>query len=174
MTVGPIGQSGGSWQLTKAGPGTLVLSGNNTYSGSTTISSGTLQLGNGGTTGSLPAGNTIVDNGTLAFSRGNNVAQGTDFSSAAITGSGSLAQLGGGTLTLSSSNTFSGGTFVAQGTLLLTGSLNPAGGLAVGGGSFIYAHAPAAAQAVNGLTVYAGASTINTTSAGTLALGPIS
>ncbi|WP_163334167.1 autotransporter-associated beta strand repeat-containing protein, partial [Klebsiella aerogenes] len=39
--------------LTKAGPGTLILTANNTYTGGTTISAGTLQLGSGGNTGSI-------------------------------------------------------------------------------------------------------------------------
>ncbi len=173
LTVGPIGQSGGAWQLTKAGPGMLVLSGNNTYTGSTTITAGTLQLGNGGTTGWLAAGSAILDNGTLAFNRSDNVTQGVDFSSAAIAGTGSVVKLGAGTLTLAGSNSYSGGTIINQGTLVLTGSLNPNGGLGVGGGDFVYSHTPAAMQAAGGLIVYAGAAAINNTSAGTLDLGSI-
>jgi RHS repeat-associated protein/uncharacterized repeat protein (TIGR01451 family) len=56
--------------LTKAGAGTLTLSGDNIYSGTTTISGGTLNIGDGGTVGSL--GNTpspIINNGTLTFYR---------------------------------------------------------------------------------------------------------
>ena len=44
-----------------------MLTGANTYTGGTTISAGTLQIGNGGTTGSI-AGN-VTDNGTLVFNR---------------------------------------------------------------------------------------------------------
>ena len=173
LTVGPIGQSGGTWQVTEAGSGMLVLSGNNSYSGSTTISGGTLQIGNGGTAGSLSIESAITDNGTLAFDRSNSITQGAQFTLGAITGTGGLLQLGAGTLTLSKNNNYTGATIVDQGTLLLTGSLNPSGGLGVGGGSFVYAHSPAAEQTVNGLTIYAGASVINNTSAGTLALGPV-
>jgi len=90
-----------------------------------------------------------------------------------VSGAGGIAKEGAGTLNLAGSNSYSGGTRVDAGTLQLTGSLNSSGGLAVGGGTFVYAHAPAAAQAVNGLTVYSGASVINNTTAGTLALGPI-
>ncbi len=43
----------------KTGTGTLILSGNSTYTGGTTISGGTLQIGNTGTTGSL-TGNIVV------------------------------------------------------------------------------------------------------------------
>ena len=46
-----------------------TLTGNNIYAGGTTISAGTLSLGNGGTTGSVD-GN-IVDNAALVFDRSN-------------------------------------------------------------------------------------------------------
>jgi T5SS/PEP-CTERM-associated repeat protein/autotransporter-associated beta strand protein len=41
----------GNGSLTKNGTGTLILTGANGYQGNTTITAGTLQLGNGGTTG---------------------------------------------------------------------------------------------------------------------------
>ena len=63
------GTISGTGTVTKSGAGTLTLTGDNTYTGATTISAGTLQLGNGGTTGSV-AGN-IVDNGALVFNRSN-------------------------------------------------------------------------------------------------------
>lgn len=98
---------------------TLILSGANTFTGTTTISQGTLQLGNGSTTGSLSASGTIVDNGTLAFNRSNAVVQGTDFSSSAITGTGGLFKAGASSLTLNAANTYSGNTSVIAGTLIL-------------------------------------------------------
>ncbi len=113
----------GSDGLVKAGAGTVALTANETYSGPTNISAGTLQLGNGGTTGTLPTSSAITTSGTLAFNRSNNVTQGVDFSGAAIDGTGGLTQAGSGTLTLNTANTFSGTTRAAAGTLSLTNSL---------------------------------------------------
>ena len=58
----------GAGALTKAGAGALTLTGNNAYAGGTTISAGTLQLGNGGTTGSI-IGDVPTNSGVLAFNR---------------------------------------------------------------------------------------------------------
>src|SRR5262245_61028974 len=66
-TIGSV--IAGTAGLNQTGTGTLILTGANTYTGGTTISAGTLQIGNGGTTGSV-AGN-IVDNAALVFNRSN-------------------------------------------------------------------------------------------------------
>lgn len=89
----------------------MILTGENTYSGGTTVSAGTLQLGAGGTTGSI-TGN-ITNNGILAFNRGDVVTFG-----GLISGTGGIAQLGSGTLILSNSNTYTGGTTIAGGTIV--------------------------------------------------------
>jgi autotransporter-associated beta strand protein len=70
LTVGPIGQSGGSWSLTKAGPGTLVLSAPITYTGGTTINGGTITTA--GTTPFNSAAGTVTvnDGATLNFAPG--------------------------------------------------------------------------------------------------------
>ncbi len=107
----------GGGALIKVGSGTQVLAGSNSYAGGTTISAGNLQLGNGGTLGSLNTGSAITDNGTLAFNRTNTVTEGTDFTATAISGTGTLAQAGTGLLLLTSNNTYSGGTNISAGTL---------------------------------------------------------
>ena len=53
--------------LVQNGTGTTILTANNTYTAGTTINAGTLQLGNGGTTGSI-LGN-VLNNGTFAINR---------------------------------------------------------------------------------------------------------
>lgn len=104
-----------SGDLTLSG-GVLTLTGNNTYTGNTTINSGaTLQLGDGGTTGSY-SGN-IVDNGALIFDRSDSLAY-----TGIISGSGALTQAGAATLTLSGTNTYIGDTNISSGTLQLTGA----------------------------------------------------
>lgn len=100
--------------------GTLILSGTNTYTGGTTIDTytdsnstvhfGTLQLGAGGTTGSVVG--PITDNSTLAFNRSDNLTF-----SQLISGTGNVTQIGPGILALSNpGNTFTGAT-VTGGTL---------------------------------------------------------
>jgi fibronectin-binding autotransporter adhesin len=105
--AGVIGGAGG---LTLTGAGTETLTGTNTYTGGTTIGAGTLQIGNGDTTGSI-VGN-VVDNAALAFDRSDNVSYG-----GVVSGTGSLTQWGAGTLTLIGTNTYSGGTTISAGTL---------------------------------------------------------
>jgi fibronectin-binding autotransporter adhesin len=118
----------GTGTLTQAGTGVVGLTGANTYSGLTTISSGTLQIGNAGTSGSLGTG-AVVDNGALVFNRSDNITVAN-----LVSGTGTLMQAGGGTLTLTADNTYSGLTTAGGGGLALgnggtTGSV--AGNIAV-------------------------------------------
>jgi autotransporter-associated beta strand protein len=100
----------GSGSLTQAGSGTTTLLGANSY-GATNISAGTLQIGNGGTTGTLGTG-AVVNNGTLKLNRSTTLAIAN-----AISGTGGITQLGSGTSTLSGNNTYTGATNVNAGTL---------------------------------------------------------
>jgi autotransporter-associated beta strand protein len=115
----------GPGSLTKIGTGQLTLTGSNTYVGGTTISGGTLKIGSG-SSGVLNPSGTISDNGVLIFARNNAMIQGIDFSSAPITGTGSLVQLtANGNLVLNAANSYSGTTGVTAGTLTVNGSLVP-------------------------------------------------
>ncbi len=106
------GTISGTGSLRQTGSGTTVLTADNTYSGGTTISGGTLQLGNGGTTGSVQGA--IANNGTLAISRSDTLTL-----SNSVTGSGSLDQLGPGTLIIATNTTYTGGTRISGGILQL-------------------------------------------------------
>jgi autotransporter-associated beta strand protein len=97
--------------------GTLILSGTNTLNGTATITNGTLQIGAGGTSGSLAFGS-VVNNGTFAFNRSDDISFGN-----VISGTGSVTKAGAGALTLSGANIYTGDTNVNAGTLSLTGSL---------------------------------------------------
>jgi autotransporter-associated beta strand protein len=106
----------GTAGLVKTGAGNLTLTAANTYTGATTITAGTLLIGNGGSTGSLAPSSAINNNSALVFNRTNAIAQGTDFA-AVISGTGSLAMNGSGTLILSGDNTYTGTTTITAGTL---------------------------------------------------------
>jgi len=99
-----------------AGGGILTLTANNTYSSYTLVAAGSLEVGNGGTTGSIVGD--VVNNGSLAFNRADDIAYG-----GAISGSGVFTKAGAGSLTLSGNSTYTGGTTVAFGTLNVAGSL---------------------------------------------------
>ena len=99
----------------KEGTGTWTLTGNNIYTGGTTISEGILQIGNGGTTGSI-TGN-VINNSSLVFNRSDDVTFG-----GVISGSGNLTKQGAGVLALSGDNNYTGQTRVQEGTLSILGN----------------------------------------------------
>jgi fibronectin-binding autotransporter adhesin len=104
--------------LTKAGPGTLVLTGANTYATGTNVNGGTLQIGDGGTAGNLGSGAVTVAGGaTLSFNRSDATTVAN-----AIGGVGTVAQTGAGTTTLSGVSTHTGVLAVNAGRLNLAGS----------------------------------------------------
>jgi uncharacterized protein with beta-barrel porin domain len=115
----------GNGSLTKQGTGTLMLSGAQDYSGGTTISAGTLQLGDGTTNGSISGDVSIAAGGTLAF----DPATGTTQSfGGVLSGAGKVNQIGAGTTLLTGTSSSVGEVTVSAGTLELgqTGAFNAA------------------------------------------------
>jgi autotransporter-associated beta strand protein len=110
LTVGTISGSG---SVTNDGTGTIILPGNNTYQGGTTINAGTLQIGSGGATGQVDASSPIANNGTLIF---NSTSDSTI--SGVISGTGQLIKRGSGLLKFIGNNTYTGGTTVDAGAQL--------------------------------------------------------
>ena len=97
----------GTGSVIKQGGGTLTLTGNNTFTGGTSVLGSTL-IGN---TSSLPGD--IVNNGAIVFDQ-----ERSGTYAGSMAGGGTLTKVGSGTLTLTGTNSFSGGTTVFDGTLV--------------------------------------------------------
>ncbi len=100
--------------LDKNGPNTWVLTGDNFYSGVTTINEGTLQIGDGGESGTLGFGD-VVNNGSLVIHRDGGINL-----DGVISGNGSLTHSGPAFTVALSANTYTGDTIVSDGTLSLS------------------------------------------------------
>lgn len=120
-TMSPV--LSGTGGLTKTGTNTWVLTAANTYSGVTTVSNGTLQIGDGtNTTASLGVGD-VVNNATLDFNHNGDVTVTNN-----ISGTGRTVQDGSGILTLAGSVQQSNGLAVNTGAVKLATVGNPSFG----------------------------------------------
>jgi autotransporter-associated beta strand protein len=176
-----VGQSGGNWSLTKAGAGTLVLSGSNTYAGGTVLGAGTLALDNASSAGT---GTLTLNGGTLQANSApltlanpvtlGNATLGGSFpltlsGPVTLTGSRTVTVTNTGTTTLAGAVGQSGGTWsltkAGAGTLVLAGTNTYAGGTAVSAGTLLVN----GSQGAGAVTVAAGA-----TLGGSGTTGPVS
>jgi len=154
VTFGAVGQTGGTRSITKAGPGTLIFSAANTYSGSTTVSGGNLIVNSASNISTsdvtINGGSLVLNNtsqsianlsgtgGTLNLTPTALTHTGTASASfaGAIIGTGSITKNGSGTLVLTgTSNTYSGVTNIRAGELKIDGSLGTGGTVTVGNNS---------------------------------------
>jgi fibronectin-binding autotransporter adhesin len=199
--TGVISSGSGTLNLLKSSSSTWTLSGANTYNGTTSLTGGTLNIGNAGTTGSLPAGAISISNAALNFNRTDT--PGLALANAISGTTGSINQKGSGRTTLSGTSTFSGATNVSAGTLVVTGSLssspttidhgaNPSATLdgigsvgaltianattnTISNGTNAAGNATAAPLTVNGSLTFQGAATVNIrTSAAAASVAPAS
>jgi autotransporter-associated beta strand protein len=139
----------GAGVFNQIGTGTTVFTNDNTYTGGTTISAGTLQLGNGGTTGSFVGD--VANNGTLAFNRSNALTFG-----GVISGTGAVAQNGSGSTNLTATNTYTGATSVNAGTLFVNGSIASSSALTVNAGGTVGGSGALPKTTINGGTLSPG------------------
>lgn len=123
----------GAGGLNKGDLGTLILTGDNTYSGGTTITSGTLQVAGDTNLGAADTGITF-NGGTLKYGEAFDTARQVTLESGGgtfdtnghdvsllteVEGNGQLTKTGKGSLTLTLDNTYTGGTTIEQGVLQL-------------------------------------------------------
>ena len=81
----------------------MLTNNGNSWAGGTFIAAGTLQLGNGGLSGSLPGGSAVTNNGTLLLNRGGSFNLGNQ-----ISGSGGVSKMASGVATLTGDNSYAG------------------------------------------------------------------
>jgi len=164
----------GIGSLTKIDAGTLTLTGNNTYTGLTSITAGKLNVGSALALGG--GGNITFSGGSLQYSASNTVdyspkivnstsaisidtnSQNVIFASTiGATNTGGLTKSGAGTLTLSGNNSYTGGTTISAGTIAVgnNGALGT-GSLTINDGGTLANNDTAAHTLTNSVTTVSG------------------
>lgn len=110
------GQISGPGSVVQQGSSTVILAANNTYTGPTTITAGSLQVGNGGAAGSLGSG-AVTNDGTLIFNHTGSFAVGNIKTGP---GSGGAVTFNGkANVTLNNGNTYINNTVIDNGVVTL-------------------------------------------------------
>ncbi len=161
---GAITDVDGSGGFTKTGTGTETLTGTNTYGGTTTITAGTLQIGNGGTTGAIGSG-AIANSASLVFDLTSNTTL-----SNAISGNGTIFNIGSGTLTFAGTNSGSGGTTVSNGSAVISNAGNIGSGLISLANDTSLQYTGGMGTLGQNITVTSGSATVNNAGGATLTL----
>lgn len=115
FTTSDTGGIYGMTGITKTGAGNLILDVKNNYAGPTLIQSGTIQVGAGGTRGSLGTGS-VTNNTGLNFARTDTITVPNN-----IAGAAGITNIATGNVTLSGTNTFRGPIYANVGTVTLAG-----------------------------------------------------
>ncbi|MBC7784303.1 MAG: autotransporter-associated beta strand repeat-containing protein, partial [Burkholderiales bacterium] len=150
-TIAGTGKITGSTNLTKDGASTLTFSTNNDYTGTTVITQGTIQVGNGSNAGLLGSG-AITNHGTLKINRSDGSSGTPVMMGNTISGTGAIIGASAGVITLSGPINVTGGiTQAGAGTLNLTGGIAGSGGVTQDNGVLT----------VSGINTYNGATVIN-------------
>jgi autotransporter-associated beta strand protein len=129
---GVIANGGGSTAgaLRNTGTGRLILLGANTYSGTTTVAAGTLEIRNGSALGSTAAGTTVSSGATLALSGGISTSESLTITGTGVGGNGAIRNLSGSN-TITSRIIQTGSSRIVSDAGVLT--VNVASGTAVSG-----------------------------------------
>jgi fibronectin-binding autotransporter adhesin len=112
-TFGGVGGINGTGGINKIGGGTLTLdnTGANSFTGPIIITGGTIQIGNNDTSGNIPTGVAVNNNGTLIFNRTDIISLNNN-----ISGLGTLVTEGSGTVSLTAANSY-GATVISNGVV---------------------------------------------------------